>query len=269
MLQLIATIASPVALVTALLFYFGWVRTTVQANELGFDPSILNLSTTDYVLGNINVLFFPLMLLVIVSLGLHWLHQRLIGRSISRSRRTLVLRLAQLLRSSWILWVVLGIVMVSVLPAAIGRFVLPLSITLALLCAGYGRALHKRITGVELWSRTMKTLVIVLVAFMVFWDTERIARIMGEGYAAQIAAQPQQLAAVTVFSAKSLEIRAAGVVETKLGRPDSEYLYRYNGLRLLRRSGERYILINERWDAQQGRVIVLREAEGIRMEFRR
>lgn len=254
---------------TALLFYFGWVRATVQANELGYDPSIMNLSTTDYILKNVNVLFFPLMLLIIVSLGVHWLHQRMVVRGTGRSRRAILLRVARLLGLSWIGWGVLGITVVAFAPWAIGRFVLPVSITLALLCAVYGRALHRRITGVELWSSTGKVLVMVLLAFAVFWDTERVAKIMGEGYAAQLAANPEQLVAVTVYSAKSLEIGAAGVVETTLGKSDSEYRYRYSGLRLLQRSGERYVLINERWDAQQGRIIVLRETDNLRMEFRR
>ena len=78
MLHLIATIGSPLALGTALLFYFGWVRTKVQTEELGYHLSILDFSTTDYILKSINVLSVPLVLLLIVALVLNGIHQRLV-----------------------------------------------------------------------------------------------------------------------------------------------------------------------------------------------
>ncbi|MET0168566.1 MAG: hypothetical protein ABW318_26675, partial [Vicinamibacterales bacterium] len=52
------SIGSPLALITALMFYFGWVRTQVQARELGYDVAVLQLSTPEYLLKSVNV-FFP------------------------------------------------------------------------------------------------------------------------------------------------------------------------------------------------------------------
>ena len=267
-LRVVATIGSPLALGTALLFYFGWVRAKIQARALGYDSSIMNLSTTDYILNSIDVLYIPLMLLLIVALVLNGLHQRLIVPNIRRSRyRKRLLRMAWLLEKSWILWGVLDILMLAFESA--GFFSIPFSITLALLCALYGGALQKRVTGVERWSLTGKSIVMILLAFVVFWDTERVARKWGEGYATWIAEEPQRLAAVTIYSGKSLEIEAPGTIWIKLNSADSEYLYRYSGLRLLRRADGRYFLINEGWDTQQGRVFVLRETDNIRMEFTR
>jgi len=268
-LHLIATIGSPLALGTALLFYFGWVRTKKQTEELGYHVSILDFSTTDYILKSINVLYVPLVLLLIVALVLNGLHQRLVVPTSRRARRRVVLlHLARLLAMSWILWGLLGIALLSLAPPNLRGFAIPISITLALLCALYGRALQRRFTGIDPWSPTGKVLVMVLLTFVVFWDTERVARTMGKGYAAQIAADPrEELIAVTVYSTTSLVIDAPGIVETKLNKADSEYCCRYSGLRLLERSGDRYFLINERWNAQQGRIIVLRETDSIRMEF--
>jgi len=267
-LHLIATIGSPLALGTALLFYFGWVRTKVQTEELGYHLSILDFSTTDYILKSINVLSVPLVLLLIVALVLNGIHQRLVVPVSRQSRRRVVLlHLARLLRMSWILWSFAGIALLSLAPRGIRGFAIPVSITLALLCAVYGRTLERQFTGREPWSSTGKVLVMVLLTFAVFWDTEQVARAMGEGYAAQIAADPQRQVAVIVYSAKSLELDAPGVVETKINNADSEYSYRYSGLRLLERSGDRYFLINERWNAQQGRVIVFRGTDSTRMEF--
>jgi hypothetical protein len=109
----------------------------------------------------------------------------------------------------------------------------------------------------------------ILLALSMFWNTERLARVMGEGYADQISSNPRQLLAVTVYSPKSLEIDVHGVVETKLGTAESAYRYRYDGLRLVQRSGDRYLLMSERWDAGSSRIIVLRDSDAIRLEFAR
>ena len=103
----------------------------------------------------------------------------------------------------------------------------------------------------------------------VLWDAERLANVVGEGYAAQMAPNPRQLLAVTVYSPKSLEIHVPGVVETKVGNPESAYRYRYDGLRLVQRSGDRYLLMSEQRDVRMSRIIVLRDNGAIRMEFTR
>jgi hypothetical protein len=265
-LRLIATIGSPLALGTAFLFYFGWVRAGAQARALGFDSSIMNLSTTDYILKSINALYIPLVLSLMLAVVLNGLHERLIVADGTGFRHSaMLLRLGRLLGWSWILWVLLGILLLASAP--LRSFSIPFSITIALLCVLYGRALLKLVARVEPWSSARKALVLALLIFVIFWDIERVARTFGEGYAALIVAEPQRLAAVTIYSAKSLEINAPGIMEQKLDGNNSEYHYRYKGLRLLQQSDGRYFLINERWDPQNGRVFVLRETNSLRMEF--
>jgi hypothetical protein len=72
-----------------------------------------------------------------------------------------------------------------------------------------------------------------------------------------------------VYSPKSLEIDVPGVVETRLGTAESAYRHRYDGLRLVQRSGDRYLLMSERVDAGSRRILVLRDSDAIRMEFAR
>jgi hypothetical protein len=61
-----------------------------------------------------------------------------------------------------------------------------------------------------------------------------------------------------------LEIAEGGVKEQTLGS-SSAYRFRYHGLYLLERSKDRYVLLAEEAD----RVIVLRETDPLRFEFRR
>lgn len=265
---LIAAIGSPLALVAALLFYFGWVRAAVQANELGYDPSVMDLSTTDYILKSIYVLFLPLVFLLVIALALHSLHRMVIAVVGRSPRRQAILSIfGRCLELSWLIWTAVGIALLFAVSPAVQLLVIPLGITLALACALYGRLLQQQVARVDPWSSTTKVLVIGLLALAVFWDTERVARLVGEGYAADIASDPRQLIAVTVYSAKSLGLSGPGISETRLDGGDSKYLYRYSGLRLLQRSGDRFFFINERWDRQRGRVFVLRDTDDLRMEF--
>jgi hypothetical protein len=268
-LRLVAAIGSPIALVTSLLFYFGWVRASVQARTLGYDTAILDWSIQDYILRSILVLFLPLMVLLVLMLLLLGLHRRLVVPMVESPRLGGVSTwLPRGLRASWIFWA-LAAIAVLLLDAPLSGAALPLGFTFALLCAMYGDVLERRITGKARTSATAKALILVLLAFSVFWDVERLARVMGEGYAEQIIADPRQLLSVTIYSPKSLEIRASGVVETKLGGAESAYRYRYDGLRLVQRSGDRYLLMGELWDSHSSRIIVVRDTDAIRMEFAR
>ena len=47
----------------------------------------------------------------------------------------------------------------------------------------------------------------------------------------------------------------------------ARYRFRYDGLLLLQHSGSSYVLINEDWNSDSGRVTVLEEAEDLRLQF--
>jgi hypothetical protein len=265
-LRLVATIGSPIAIATGLLFYFGWARATVQARQLGYDTTILDWSVQDYILRSILVLFIPLMALIAFMLLLASLHHRLVLPMVDSGR--LAPWLPRALRGSWLLWTAVALVLSLFAPPFSG-IVIPMAVTLGILCALYGDLLERRITGRPRTLSAAKVLILVLLAFAVFWDVQQLASVVGKGYAAQIIANPRQLLAVTIYSPKSLDINVPGVIETKLHNADSAYRYRYDGLRLVQRSGDRYLLMSEQADAQTSRIIVLRETETIRMEFSR
>jgi hypothetical protein len=264
--RLIAAIGSPIAIATGLLFYFGWVRASVQARRLGYDTAILDWSVQDYILRSILVLFIPLMVLLGLMLLLIWVHQRLVLPRADAGG--LAGWLPRALRGSWLLWIPVAVAL-SVVAAPLSGIAVALAVTASLLCALYGDLLERRLNGATRTSSAARALVLVLLAFAVFWDVERLANFVGEGYATQISADPRQLLAVTVYSEKSLELHVQGVVETHLGNPESAYRYRYDGLRLVQRSGDRYLLMSEQWDARTSRIVVLRETDAIRLEFSR
>jgi hypothetical protein len=264
-LEWILSVGSPLAVTGALLYYFGWVRTTIQSRYLGFDASVLGLSTTDFVLKSVNVLFVPAVLLAVLAVAARHGDQLLIRRVASRPRtRQRVLRILTVTRWSWLAFAGLAVAMLLV--PAVRSYALPTCLTGALLVALYTDRLMARWSRAEVMSQATRVFLVVLLALGVFWFTERLARTIGEGYARQILNHPEELPAVIVYSTKDLRLDAPGVRSEALG-PGEGFRYRYVGLRLMQASQERYVLLSV--DPFHGlhRVVVLPYSADVRTEF--
>jgi len=262
-------IGSPVALATALMFYFGWIRTRAEAQAFGYDTSVTGMSVQDFVMKSVIVLYVPLLVPLLAALLLVWLHHRIIGVARRRAGfRDSLLWCANSLTMSWTIWAALGIILLILAPP-LRLFAIPAALTLALLCAIYGDQLRRNLNARQRMPSSVRALILVALALVVFWDTERIAGAVGRAYAAQITSNPKQLMAVTVYSPQSLDITVPGVIVTKLSGRDSAYLYRYDGLRLLQASGGNYFLISQGWDASHRRVVVIPATGNFRVELSR
>jgi hypothetical protein len=267
-LQLVTAIGSPIALGTALLFYFGWRRSAEEAKALGFDVSVLGMSPQDFMLRSVPVLFFPVALLLLASLGAVWAHARLL-RHLDRDRgRDRVLWVADVLRWSWLLLLLAGVALLIVAPS-LGRLFLPTFVTLGVLGTIYSSILRRRATQDPTRTRLAVTLLVAaLVALLLFWQTERLALVAGQALAEQIGANVHARTAVTIYSPKKLQL-GPDVSETRFTEPDSAYRYRYDGLRLLDHASGKYFLLPDRWTRERPRLVVIRDDATVRIEFTR
>lgn len=68
-------IASQLVLITAMLYYFGWVRTDGFLSYFGVDPSVADYSTAEYVLRGIRVAFTPFIYAAFIVLVLFAAHR--------------------------------------------------------------------------------------------------------------------------------------------------------------------------------------------------
>jgi hypothetical protein len=266
-LQSLASIVSPVALATALLFYFGWVRTHVQAQALGYDITVLGLSTQDLVLRSINVLFIPLVLLLTGAILAECV-DRSVVRSIENGRRlNAINRFTHIARYAWLLMLLVGIILLLISSPAF-EFVLPFLFIAALLGSLYAERLRCRLNP-DAGPRSKMSFVAVLclLSICLFWGTERIAAFAGQTYAGDIAANVEQLPSVAVYAPKRLEITVRNVHEIPTRDPQSAYAFRYDGLRLLLRSGDRLVMLYDGWNRQTGRVIMLPDTAALRLDF--
>jgi len=74
------TIVAPATLLSALLFYFGYVSSRSQYEYFGVDVDTIGLSTQDYVMRSPQPLLVPLLVLALGSAGLLALHTWIRGR---------------------------------------------------------------------------------------------------------------------------------------------------------------------------------------------
>jgi hypothetical protein len=264
LMKFITSIGSPIALATALLFYFGWVRSEEQAKAFGADASVFAMSTQDYVLRSINVLFFPLILLLLAGLLAHRLDRKLRTGPLPPWLPTLT----RTLKYSWAAFLTLGIVLYAV-AGRFGDVTLPFWVALAILGPVYGTVLRRLTSGDPArYSRLTVALLAALTTVTLFWQTERLASLGGEALAQDIQDNmSDRLQSITLFSAKDLHIAGPGIRTTPFTDPNSAYGYEYSGLYLLQRSGDKYFLLTDGWDSDKGRLIVLPDSPTIRVEF--
>lgn len=260
-LKILTEIASLLALITALLVYFGWRRTQEQANGLGSDASVFGLTTQDYVMRSVDIVLIPSVLaLLVILLGL-WAHRRLVASPH-------VGAVGNALRFSWLSLLLVSVPLLVLRPG-VGVFWLPFVFSFAVFGTWYGLSLRAT-SHPEPQGSALGVVVTLgaLAAVSLFWMTERIAQVGGEARIEQVKADVEgELPSVTVFSAQRLNLDGAGVSETALFDPEAAYRFRYEGLHLFQQSAGKHFLMTADWSPGNGRLIVLPDDATIRLEF--
>ncbi|MDQ1751488.1 MAG: hypothetical protein QOE71_2544 [Pseudonocardiales bacterium] len=75
---IIGASTSQVVVITALLYYFGWVRSDSELGYFGVDPSLAGYGTVDYVLRSIDVAFPPFIRAAFTALALFAFHRQVV-----------------------------------------------------------------------------------------------------------------------------------------------------------------------------------------------
>lgn len=259
-LRTLTLIGSPIALATTLLLYFGWARSQAQADAFGADASVFDMSPQDLILRSVNILFFPIILLLLAGLFLVWIEPRLRARS------------ATMGNALWLSWlaVPLGLLLLW-LVEPVGYNLLPILVMVAIGGTAYGNLLRRYGTGDTRPPRAENVILVgALLIACLFWQTERLARAGGAALADDVQSHmAQRLPAVTLFSAGQMHIDGPGVQEEQVAAEGGLFTHRYDGLYLLQRSGGKYFLVTDGWTEDDGRLVVLNDSEDYRLEFGR
>jgi hypothetical protein len=269
-IDMVAVIGPPLTMATALLVYFGWARTDAQAKAMGLDVSLFGYTVQDFVLRSIPSLFIPLVWLLI--LAVLWLAvDRFLAGQLADGRTAAVRRLAAVVLVAGVACSAAMWLVVILQPERTVLFV-PYIMAGGVLLAAWGLSLWRRSREVAgrstpaLSRGSEKTLIFCLVTLLLFWGTSDYAQALGRGLAVCYEERSMLLPTAVVYSKDRLGITAPNVREQSSGSEEHP-VYQYTGLRLLVVSGGRIFLLNEGWTLRSGKVVVLRDDPGMRVEY--
>ncbi len=270
-LQRIVAALANVAVLTALLVYFGWVRSEVQARRLGIDESILGMSTRDYLLRSVRPV---LLLLTVVALaGLFWvvIDRWLFTRLGSRGSDDRSFRWAVRLMPAGVVVLPFAAWLAGFVWPAMAFIAFPLCGAGGLLLLLYAFHLRQALPGSVPLAPGRESLLrlftAIIVGIAMFTSAANYATVEGTELARSFQAELPTLTRVVVYSAEDLHINAPGVRKEPLVSGDEPSGFRYVGLRLLEHTGGRYFLVSDEWSARYGVVVMLADDANVRLEF--
>jgi hypothetical protein len=270
----VATFVAPTSLVTALLFYFGWTRTSYQARVMGLDDSLLGFSTQDYILNSISSMYWPLfsgavaVLVAVVAHGLltSWLDG-------DPSRPAVVRTVAGIAAAGTVLLVLGALGAQDDSPSRFVSWAAPLAVTVSIVLLGYAAYLtqarlldgRRRVTAtvgtLAPWVWAMAT---ALVLLSLFWTVSHYAGVRGTDLAVAVEKAVPNRPSVTIYSPTRLHLQPP-VKEVELADEKGAYRFVYSDLKLLFRSGGRFFLRPA--DTSVRRNIVIADSPDLRFEF--
>jgi hypothetical protein len=246
-------VVSQTALLTALLFYFGWARTRATFGYFGVDVSLLGFSTSDYLLRSANSAYRPLLVTGIVALLAVALHRR--WEPLARLARTplAVVGLASIaIGLAGLLWGWWG--------RQLGVW-LPVCLAAGFAVLAYRSHLVARGAAVETF------LLSALALLGVFWAVALFAERTGRERAVNLERALGAQAELVLLSKERLAIQGPGVTVDELRLANSAYGFRYGGLRLLIHSDGRYIALPSGWTRGRASAFVIPDGDGLRAEL--
>ncbi|MGJ7440227.1 hypothetical protein [Aquipuribacter sp. MA13-6] len=266
--SLAGSVVAPATLVSAVLFYFGYVSARAQFRYFGVDVDTLGFSTQDFVMRAPQPLLVPALVLLLGAAALTWgngvLRRRLGAVSGDTARRTrhAVTWAGALLTAAGVL-LLLGFSWLGSWPPY------PLVVPVLL---GVGAGLLALVRG---WAggpagpgRTVVVLLVVVVVASVFWTTATLAQWSGTGAAKTLARDLTTLPAVVVDTTDPLFPGDEAVVESTFPtQVEQTYRYRYRGLRLLAEGDGRLFLVPERWSSSGSTYAVPMDEARVRFRF--
>jgi hypothetical protein len=268
---------SQTVLISAVLYYFGWVRTQATWTYFGIDTSLLGFTTTDYALRSINSAFLPLTGLGIAVLAAAAIHNFVVLPAVRATPFSRRRRLASIgLVAGYCLGAaLLAVVAIGLLaPVSVGG---PLGVLLPLFLLGAACliAYLDQLRHTELPRRGPRTKgsglrVLILTALAIIgllWAVSNYAQRIGEQVALGLATSLHDRPAVILYSADRLSLAGTGVDVTTVDQEGSKYRFRYSGLVSLIHNPDRYLLIPVDWQKGQDAVFIIPTGNDLRIDL--
>jgi hypothetical protein len=266
------SIASQAALITALLYFYGRVRTGAFYGYFGVGTDALGFSTSDYVIRSLNATLPPVIVCALAILAV-----LAIARNLSQAVDFIQER-PRLKRATVVVIAVVIVVCVAIVVNGIVHwrytsysrgYPMPIAVIGIAAAVGVGRRLV--LPGTRSPDSTDRMWWMAVAAFAlagVLWIADLYAG--GDGVRdARETVNGLQSATSTQFvlySAERLLISGTGVQPNVIDTPGSRYHFQYSNLRLLFRTPNEYILLPAEWKKGRDPVIVVPVDGSIRFD---
>lgn len=254
-LRAIASVIAPSSLITALVYYFGWARTSSQATALGLDDSLLGYSNKDYLLRSVDAMFWPMFVGTLVTTGALLGHGALVGwatgsnssgeRPSIHRRRRLAVWLAPSLAGIGAASLILGTIGARLKdPGRLASMATPICVSVGIVLVGYAAHLRRLLSeesphqpSPELRAVRLITSSLLCALFLLslFWTVSRYAVIKGIDLAVTVEDGLSERPDATIYSSTRLHLQPP-VLEKRLQGEGPDVQFSYSGLKFLFRS---------------------------------
>lgn len=261
-LDSVKTAIPPLTLLSAVLFYFGYVSARAQYEYFGIDVDTIGLGTQEYIMRSPQPLLTPLLVFAAVGVGAVAVHA--VVRKRIEAAATPMRRLGRGAQGIGLSTLTAGLLLLFayafVREWRLYGLVTPLLIAVGGTLFRYGSAIRRppgEPVPPTVLHRGSVVLGYLVIAVSVFWMTATVAQWSGRGLAMYEASRLDKLPSVVLDTKESLFLRSPGVQETKLpGSEGQTFHYRYRHLRLLIHGKDRMFLVPDKWSASNSTIIV-------------
>jgi hypothetical protein len=268
----VSSVVAPITLISAILFYFGYVYTTTEYGYFGLDVDTIGLSTQEFIMRSPGPLLTPLLgaglIAAVVAVGHAAVRRRIEAATasapwrLSRFRR--VARVCALLSG-----VALGAGGALVVGYGLASRLLPLYslVTPAVLALGAAAGAYAVKLGRVLDGPPRRVATVGLYAVLttsLLWATATLAEYAGLGAAVALGQQLTTARPSVVLDTKErLYLTTMTVEERALpaGGEDQAFRFRYRNLRLLIQGEDRLFLVPSPWDRGDPTLVVPMDGE--------
>lgn len=262
MLLAVGAVASQAAVLTAVLYYFGWARAEATAEYFGLDVGLLGYTTADFLLHSLNSALPPLVVTALAITAAVALHRTVVQPRIGDihpralvAARTLGIVLAGL--------VAVGMVFPQQVGVPLG-ILLPLALVAGALLVGY--AAHLRAVRTSSPAGPEIVVLLGLAVIGALWALGLHAQRVGHARAELTADHLAGGSEIVLYSAQRMAVAGRGVTVTEITTPDSAYRFRYAGLRLLVSTSEVNVLLPWGWRKGEGSAFLIPDMDGVRLD---
>lgn len=266
----VTQILAPTTLITALMIYYGYVATYARFQYFGIALEAMDLTVQELILNGTETMWVPLttvLLLVLVSVGIHVAHLRLI--ELGRWPRPVWAAGVAMMAGGLALLIraVVGVVVPEVARAETAG-VTPLCLSLGTLLIAYGGYVVMRTWSRPRWVSVLAVVTTVsLVISGVVWTTNSFASAFGRGLGITISRNLTRYPEAVIDTTERLTLVVGPERMERLPAAKGEkFKYRYRGMRLLIEAGGRLFLVPEKWTSSSG-TLVLPYSADVRVQF--